>query len=155
MRRGFTILELLLTVGLLSLTAAAVFLPLSALQGRSGLQSGTAGLLNVFRRAQAQALAGYFADSWGIHLSDADGCALPASQYHLFRGSAFTSATDTIETFSLPNAVAVTALAIGGGCDVKFSRYGGSTTSTGTVTLTGPYGATTLTINGYGRITQP
>jgi len=154
MHRGFTTLELLLTIAVLGLTAATVFLPLAAMQGRSALQDGATGLVDTLRRAETQALSGYYGDKWGIHLSASDGCALPASAYHIFRGGFFASATDTIDSISLPNTVMITALSIGGGCDVKFDRYSGSTTSTGTITLTGPTGASTISINAYGRIFQ-
>ncbi len=152
MRPGFTTLELFLTIAVLGITAATVFVPLAGLQGRSALSDGAAGLTAAFRRAETQALAGYRADAWGIHLSDSDGCALPSGKYHVFRGGVFTSATDTIDSLNLPTGVAITGLSIGGGCDVKFARYDGSTTSTGTVTLTGPNGTRTITINGYGGI---
>lgn len=154
MRRGFTTLELLLVIAAIGITAATVFVPLSDLQGRSGLSDGAALLTDSLRRAETQALSGYYGDKWGVHFSAADGCALPAAKYHVFRGGSFTSATDTIDTIDLPNGVKITALAIGGGCDVKFDRYSGSTTSTGTVTVTGPYGSKTISINAYGRILQ-
>lgn len=153
MSKGFTIFEMVLVLALFGVVLATVSLPLIAFRGQRAMDDAAILLTDVLRRAETQALAGHFGDGWGVHLSDSDGCALPASKYHLFRGSAFTSATDTIDTFDLPDTITVTALGIGGGCDVKFSRFHGAATTTGTITLSGPNGLTrTISINGYGRV---
>lgn len=150
---GFTTLELLLVLGFFGLMAAMVAVPLSTLQSSSALRDGAVGVRNALRRAVTQAMSGLDGDRWGVHFSDSDGCALPASKYHIFRGNAFSSTTDTIETFEVPAGASITAVSLGGGCDAKFSRFHGTATTTGTVTLTDLAGATrTVIVNGYGRI---
>jgi type II secretory pathway pseudopilin PulG len=154
--KGFTIIELILIFGLFALMTAIVSAPLGDLLSRSATREAALTVKNTLRRAVTQAMMGLDGDSWGLHLSDTDGCALPARKIHVFRGAFFTSATDTIDTIDLPSGAAVTAVAVGGGCDVKFSRYEGSTTSTGTITVVGTNNETrTITINAYGRITSP
>lgn len=151
--QGFTSLELVLVVALFGVIIAVTTIPLYSLQTRNALSDGLTGVVDVLRRAETQALSGHFGDRWGVHFSDGDGCALPATKYHIFRGSAFASATDTIDSFDLPSNVSVTAIAVGGGCDVTFSRFQGAASSTGIITLTGVDSATrTVTINGYGRV---
>lgn len=151
--RGFTAFELVLTIALFAMILGTVVVTLSALQNRNALGDSTAGVVNAVRRAETQALSGHFGDRWGIHFSDGDGCALPATKYHIYRGAAFTSATDTIDTFDLGAGVTVTGVSVGGGCDISFSRFHGVTGSPGTITLTNLEGATsTVTVNGYGRV---
>ena len=153
MRPGFTALELLLTIAFFGVIIAVTTVPLYALQTRNALEDGVTGVVDVLRRAESQALSGHFGDRWGVHFSDGNGCALPAARYHIFRGAAFTSATDTIDSFALPGNVAITGIAVGGGCDVTFSRFHGMTASPGTIVLTGVDSATrTVTVNAYGRV---
>jgi len=153
MRGGFTTLELVLVIALFGVIVAVTSIPLYSLQTRNALEDGLTGVVDVLRRAETQALSGHFGDRWGVHFSDTDGCVLPAKKYHIFRGSSFTSATDTLDTFDLPGNVAITDVSVGGGCDVTFSRFGGATASVGSITLTGVDSATrTVIINAYGRV---
>ena len=150
---GFTAFELLLVIALFGLVLGMVSISLSTLQNRNALQDSAAGMVDVLRRAETQALSGYDGDRWGVHFSEANGCALPAAKYYLYRGASFTTATDTIDVFTLPGKVTITGVSVGGGCDVSFSRFHGITSSPGTVTLTDLDGATsTVTVNGYGRV---
>jgi prepilin-type N-terminal cleavage/methylation domain-containing protein len=154
--KGFTIIELLIVIAVFGVLTAAMSTPLSTLLAQSAVKDSVLTVKNGLRRAATQAMVGHQGDSWGIHLSDSDGCALPAKKIHIFRGAAFTSATDTIETIDLPAGASITALSIGGGCDVTFSRYEGLTASAGVVTVTGTDSSTgTVTINAYGRVTAP
>ncbi len=150
---GFSALELVMVIAFFGVILATVSYSLSALQNRNALLDSREAVVNALRRAETQALSGHFGDRWGIHFSDGDGCALPASRFHLYRGAAFTSATDTIDTFDLEPGVAVTALDGGSGCDVSFSRFHGVTSTPRTITLTNQDGATsTVSVNGYGRV---
>lgn len=154
--RGFTTLELLLVIAFFGIMTAITSVALTSLQPTNALNDGALTVVDNLRRAQIQAMAGLDGDQWGIHLSDSDGCFLPATKLWVFRGAVFDSATTTVDDITLPAGSWVTDLSIGGGCDVKFSRFDGSTTSTGTVTISNTTSATTsATINAYGRISTP
>ena len=153
--RGITSVEILLTLALFGAMVGTVSLALGSFRSGSSLRDAARLAIESLRRAETQAMSGHFGDGWGIHFSDGDGCALPASKIHVFRGNAFVSATDTIETIALPDGITVTSVAVGGGCDVKFSRYHGAATSTGAITFTNVSGATTtVAVNGYGRVVE-
>ncbi|MEK7545909.1 MAG: hypothetical protein AAB554_02420 [Patescibacteria group bacterium] len=153
MRAGFSALELVLVVALFGVIVAVTTVPLYSFQTRNALEDGLTGVVDVIRRAETQALSGHFGDRWGVHFSETDGCALPTTKYHIFRGASFTSATDTLDTFDLPSNVTVTGVDVGGGCDVTFTRFHGAAASTGSITLTGVDSATrTVIINAYGRV---
>ena len=154
-KNGFTTIELLLVIAFFGLMAAIVSIPLSTLQTGTALRDAEIAVTDTLRRAETQAMSGLDGDSWGVHFSDSDGCALPAGKFHVFRGSSFTSATTTIDTIELPGNATVSAAAVGGGCDVKFSRFHGSATTTGTITIANPNNESrTITINQYGRVTS-
>lgn len=153
---GFTALELLIVVAVTAILSALVSIPLSLVQTQAGLTAGVSSTVETLRRAQTQAASGYYADKWGVHFSATSGCALPTSRIWLYRSDVFDSASDTVDAVDLQNGTKITALSIGGGCDVRFLRFAGSTTSTGTVTLTDPNGnSKVVNINGYGRISPP
>ncbi|HJV32868.1 MAG TPA: hypothetical protein VJ694_02465 [Patescibacteria group bacterium] len=153
--RGITSLEILLTIALFGVALGTVSITLSTFRSRNALKDGTAAVIGALRRAETQALSGHFGDRWGVHFSDGEGCALPATKIHVFRGQGFVSATDTTESIDLPAGVQLTGVAVGGGCDVKFSRFHGAATSTGAITLTNLNGATsTVAINAYGRVVE-
>ena len=152
---GFTIIELILVLSLFGVILGLVALPLATLQTDSALRDATIAIKDTLRRAETQAMSGYLADSWGVHLSGAGGCIFPATQYYIFRGNTFDSASDTSDVFDLPVSSRISSVSIGGGCDVIFTRFHGSTTSTGIVTLQNNTGATnTVSINQYGRISE-
>lgn len=155
MSKGFTTVELILVMALFGVMASIVVIPLSTLQADNALKDASSGVVEAIRRANTQALSGHFGDSWGMHFSDTDGCALPASSYGLFRGESFVSATDTTETFDLPATVTISSVSLGGGCDLKFSRFHGISASAGDVVLSGANGAVrVISINAYGRVVE-
>jgi type II secretory pathway pseudopilin PulG len=149
-------IELLLILAVFGIMTAVVTIPLGGLLTGSALREGETAVIDSLRRVVTQSMSGHYGDGWGVHFSDSDGCILPATKMHVFRGAFFTSATETIHTIDLPQGATISALAIGGGCDVKFSRFHGSTTSTGTVTVSNNLGETgNITVNQYGRILAP
>jgi type II secretory pathway pseudopilin PulG len=153
--KGFTIIELLLVFAFFGIMAGIVSIPLAGLLSGNALRDGAETVKDSLRRAQLQAMAGYHGTPWGIHFSDTDGCALPATSIHIFKGTTFTSATDTLETVELPDGASVTALAFGGGCDVVYTRFEGTTSSSGTITVSDSNGNTRpINVNAYGRVTQ-
>ena len=153
---GFTAIELLLVIALTAVMAGLVSLPLSLLQSNAGLTSSIGSTVDALRRVQTQAMSGYYGADWGVHFSTAAGCSLPTKRIWTFESNAFDSASDTSTAIDLPNGAKITALGIGGGCDVKFARFAGSTTSTGTVTVTDANGfSKNVSINSYGRIAPP
>ncbi len=153
---GFTLIELLLVLALFGVIVAVVSIPLSNLQPSGAVKDAGITVVNTLRRAETQAMTGYYGDSWGVHFSNSDGCVLPAQTIHVFRGSSYTSATTTADDISLPAGAFVSSLSLGGGCDATFARFGGSTTTTGSVTVSNVNSVTrTIQVNQYGFITPP
>lgn len=154
--RGFTTVELLVVIAVMAVIAATVSLPLATMQTSAGLTGAVDVVVDGLRRAQLQAASGYQGvSSWGIHLSDSATCTLPANQFYVYAGSVFSSASDTTDVVDLPDSAQVTALSLGGGCDVRFARFSGQTSNVGTVTITTPNGQPKdVSINSYGRVSR-
>lgn len=153
--RGFTAIELLIVIGVIAVIAAVTSLPLATMQTSAGLTGAVDSVVDGLRRAQLQATSGYYGSAWSVHFSDGEGCVLPASKFHIYSGTVFDSATDTIATVELTDSSLITALALGGGCDVNFARYRGTTTNAGTVTVASPAGQSkTVTVSSYGRVSR-
>lgn len=153
---GFTTFELLIVIAFFGIALAVVTLPLATLQTRTALGDAVSQVKDEIRRAETQSLSGYLGTGWGVHLSGSTtGCVFPATQFYVFRGDSFDSASDTTSVVDLPDTTSISGVSIGGGCDIKFTRFHGATTNTGTVTIQNTLGATgTVTINAKGRIIQ-
>lgn len=154
--KGFTTVELMMVIVFFAVALGLVTVPLTNLQGKTALADGTLALKDTIRRAETQALSGYLADGWGVHLSDTEACEVPATSYALFKGSVYDSASETTEVFDLPAGAEIADVSVGGGCDIMFSRYHGTTANAGTISLRNiaDGATTTVTINAYGRITE-
>jgi type II secretory pathway pseudopilin PulG len=156
-----TAIELLIVIGIIAMLAAAVALPLATMQTSAGISSSVDAIVDGLRRAQLQAASGYAAGAvaapgvtWGVHFSDTTACALPASTFQIYGGATFASSTNTV-LVTLPGSAKITALNLGGGCDVGFNRFIGTTSASGTVTISKPSGQTkTVSISSYGRVSR-
>jgi len=153
---GFTTIELLMVILFFGVAIGLVTIPLMDLAGRTALSEGVASLKDAIRRAETQSISGYRGAGWGVHLSDGAGCVLPATHYYLFKGADFDAASDTTDVFEVPAGAEISDVDLGGGCDIMFSRFHGTTTDVGTVTMTGlnDGATTTLIVNAYGRVSE-
>lgn len=146
---GFTLLELVISTGILVL--AGVMFITSFLQSRNtrDLVSSGQNVLAVLRLAQARSLGGANNNVWGVHLT--------GSQYELFRGTTYVGGT-VIETFVVPNTLEIANITLaGGGVDVIFDRLTGATIQSGTF-LVRVKGSTTkvfsVTVDPSGKVYQ-
>jgi len=153
---GFTTIELLIVIAFFGIALAIVSLPLATLQTNTALSDAVSKVKDEVRRVETQSLSGYLGTGWGVHLSgSATGCVFPAEQFYVFRGDTFDSASDTTDVIDLPDTTSISSVSIGGGCDIKFTRFHGSTTNTGSIIIQNTLGATgTITVNEKGRIIQ-
>lgn len=147
--RGFTLIEVLLTVTLLAILLT-LFVPVSLqFQGNALLTSETALLAGDLRRAQASAVAGVNDGGSGVHIEPT-----PTDQWVLFRGGAYTPGAPENDVHVAPSAVDITAVTLaGGGQDVLFAERRGTTGNSGVVTLRAPNGQIrTISVNARGVV---
>lgn len=141
-RRGFTLLEVLLSVAVVALIAG-LSLPLYfALQGKNDLDIAVTTYAQSLRRAEVLARASDSDANWGTFIQN--------GSITIYRGATYASRVlSSDEVFSLPQTLVVSGLT-----EVNFAKFSGLPFQTGTTTLTPAQGATrTVFINAKGTVT--
>jgi prepilin-type N-terminal cleavage/methylation domain-containing protein len=139
--KGFTLLEILLSValiGILAVISAPVF---QNLQTRNGLDISQVLVVQNLRRAQALSQAVTGDATWGVKIQ--------SSSLTVFKGesySARTSSFDEVSNFPIN-------ISVSGADEVVFSKLSGYPQTTGTITLVSNTNETrTITINEKGNV---
>ncbi|MBI2096236.1 MAG: prepilin-type N-terminal cleavage/methylation domain-containing protein [Candidatus Taylorbacteria bacterium] len=143
--RGFTLIEMLIVIGVISLLAAFSFSTFVSYKGRQSVAGGREIVTAVLNDARTQTLASKFDSQYGVRLA--------TTTITLFRGANYDPATTTNKVYNLPVGVEISAVSLsGGGLDVTFKRLTGETNESGSVTVTSGSLSETVTIHGTGLI---
>ena len=128
MRRGVTLLEILIVIGILVVVTTLLIAAFGSFKKQKPLDGGVALLVAMLTDARSRTLASQNDSVWGVHIE--------VNRFVLFRGSVYTSGAADNEAASLPPEVEVSATSLsGGGSDVVFARLTGTTSKSGSVTL--------------------
>jgi len=122
-RMGFTLLELLISLGVITLIGATSLV--SFINSRNARDLTTAGqnVLSILRLAQSKTIAGEDNSIWGVRLE--------SSQFVLFRGTTFAGSPSTT-AYLLPASLEIANINLsGGGQEVVFQRLTGATAQSG------------------------
>ncbi|MBI4252911.1 type II secretion system protein [Candidatus Uhrbacteria bacterium] len=140
--KGFTIIELLLSVALVGALAIFSFPVYQSFQSRSDGENAAVIVAQTMRRAQALSHAMDGDMSWGVKIQ--------GGSIVLFKGETYASRdTTTDEVFDMPSDITPS-----GANEIVFEKFSGLPQSTGTVTLTSNTNETrNITINAQGTIT--
>lgn len=124
---GFTLLELLIAVSIITLLGAASLVSFINSRRIRELDSSGQNVLSILRLAQSRALAGEENDVWGVRLE--------LARFILFRGPAFAG-SPSAEIHQLPAAIEIANIALaGGGQEIIFQKITGRTEQSGTFEL--------------------
>ena len=140
--KGFTLLEVLLSIGLITVLAGLSLPVYQALQNRNDLDITAVTVAQTLRRAQLLSQAMDGDTSWGISIQ--------TGSITLFRGTSY-AARDTSfdEVFDVPTSI--TQSGVG---EVVFAKFTGMPQTTGTITLTSSTNEVrNLILNAKGTIT--
>ena len=141
--RGFTLLEVLLSVGIMAILAGIGAPIFGRSQTKNDLDTAVVSLTQSWRRGQVLAIANEGDSLWGVKVS--------AGSITLFKGAAFAARdTNYDETFDLPATISVSG-AVG---EITFSKLTGTPSATGSVSLTNFAASTTLNINSQGTVSS-
>jgi prepilin-type N-terminal cleavage/methylation domain-containing protein len=160
MKSGFTLVEMLIVVGIGVMMAVVAISLYGTLQISSQLNENTAQIIQALRTARERSIAGLNNKPYGVNLiinpNDAD-------SYILYQG---TSSTNRITTYDqtqvLDSALSLSTSGLsknGNNVDINFSLYSGApnnpTSGIGTITLThSSQGSRSIKINSLGAIEQ-
>lgn len=139
---GFTLLEILLSVGLITILAGLSMPVAQRFQVQNDVLIASTTIAQNMRRAQIESQAVNGDSTWGIKIQ--------SGSVVVFQGTNYASRVTTYdETFDLPTSITPTGLG-----EVVFAKMTGLPTTTGTVTLTDNAGVVkTIVINSMGNVT--
>jgi prepilin-type N-terminal cleavage/methylation domain-containing protein len=161
MKSGFTLVEMLVVVGIGVMMAVVAISLYGTLQVSSQLNENTAQIIQALRTARERSVAGLNNKPYGVNLIiNPNG----ADSYIIYQGTSYILRTQTYDqTQVLDNALSlsVTGLTMTGATnvDINFSLYSGApnnpTSGIGTITLThSSQGSRSIKINSLGAIEQ-
>ena len=140
-QQGFTLIEVLLSVAILTLLTGLSLPVYETFVRRNDLDLTTQSIVASVRRAESYARGVNGDSTWGIEFL--------SSGVTLFQGATYASRNSAFdETIPLPNS-----LSISGTTEVVFSKLSAAPSTTGSVTLSGTTNDTrTITINAKGMV---
>lgn len=126
--RGFTAIELLIAVFILSLIAGGIVFSFKNFQKHQSITFSAARVVGLLEEARALTLSAKNDTNYGVHFE--------ASQAVLFEGASYVAGAEENKPIVLDAGVAFTAIDLnGGGSEVVFERLTGATSQYGTTTL--------------------
>lgn len=133
MKKGFTLLELIIVLALIVIISAAVLANLGGQKNDSDLTATTQQIGTLLRQAQNDAMAQESDTAWGVHFANPTGT---APSYTLFETS-YAPSTIVDGPYFLPPTVAfvTSTIASGATLDVIFSSITGTASVSTTIGL--------------------
>ncbi len=147
-RKGFTLLELLISVGILALIGTLSLVSFINSRNIRDLVTSGQNILSVLREAQSRTLAREDNSVWGTRLEQ--------NRFILFRGSSFAASTST-QTYNLPSGIEIVNINLsGGGQEITFGRLDGRTLQTGSfeVKIRGGTQTFSISVDSSGKVYQ-
>ena len=141
MSRGFTSIEVLLSVVLVGVLVSFSAVVYQSLQNRTLLDTTMTAVRTSYFRAQMLARTGYADGMWGVYAT--------TSQVIVFQGASYAARdTNYDEVTTIPDT-----MVLGGLPEVVFSQLTGLPDTTGTMTIASPDGGErTVTITNEGVV---
>ncbi|PIR37988.1 MAG: hypothetical protein COV34_02785 [Candidatus Zambryskibacteria bacterium CG10_big_fil_rev_8_21_14_0_10_42_12] len=140
MKRGFTLLEILITLGIIGLLAFIGIITGVDTYKRYLTRSDIDSAAVLLQKARSSAINNIGNTSHGVHVGN-------TGEFVLFRGNSYASRDTTYDLVIEQNK----DIAISGLSEVVFSQISGETTA-GTITVTSDTGNITININSEGGI---
>ena len=137
---GFTLLELLLSVAIISLLAGLSLPVYRTLLSKNDLDISATVTASSLRRAQTLSQAVDGDTTWGIKVQ--------SGNIVIFKGASFATRDTTFdETFDVP-----TTIGVSGSTEIVFAKFTGLPQTTGTINLSSETDSKTVTINEKGMV---
>lgn len=131
MRRGFTIVELLIVMGIIVLVGLGITVNLAGRKSTVELTLTTQRIAALLRQAQSRSMSQVSSTSWSIHLDNGS-----TPFYALYAGGTYSTGSQD-SRFALPTTLrfATTSVAQGNTADVFFAQLSGGASGSTSITL--------------------
>ncbi len=127
-RKGFTVLELLVVMAILGIVVSITMASFASLRQSKSLQVEALSVLSLLEKARADTLGSKGALQYGVHVE--------TTKAVLFSGATYSSGNSSNITAVLNPLIQISAITLtGGGANVVFDRLTGETGQYGTLTL--------------------
>jgi len=135
MKKGFTMMELLIAIAIAGVLTAVVLASLSSFRSNQSVKTETEAIVSILKEAQSKSLASEDSSQYGVHLDTP-----PSTRYVLFKGTTFSEGNPNNEVYNMPSGVEIKLLGLTGGAqDIVFERLTGGTSQDGSFEI-GPTG---------------
>jgi len=140
-QRGFTLLELLLSVAIITMLVGLSVPVYESFARNNDLDVATQLMGSALRRAETYARAANYDNAWSVEVQ--------STTITLFQGASFASRNTAYdETVSLPASVTPSGLA-----EVQFAKFSAAPNTTGTITFTSTTNTVrTVAVNAKGMV---
>ena len=123
-----TLIELLASIFIIAILATIFMSAFSTFRENSQLSEAHSAIIGVLKDARSRTLSSQNKSNYGVHFE--------AAKAVLFKGNIYNSADASNEPYFLPSSVQISAINLtGGAADTVFTRLLGTTTASGTVTI--------------------
>lgn len=141
---GFTLLEILLSVAIITILAGFTIPIEYRVLTRYQLSEGAAKITSALHTAQLRAKAGERGTAWGVSLA--------TETVTIYSGESFAARNTTVdEIVDLPAGVGMTSTM---STDIHFQKISGAPTHDATITIANDTGTKTLYVNTQGGIIE-
>ena len=153
--RGFSLIELVISIAVISIIAATATLNLTNYRKTIALESAAESIIGELRLTQNKAASGEDgnkdgqADNWGVRFSNSTN-----DKYEIFYGNSYNPA-NVVETIYLPSSIVFTDPSDSLSKEVVFTKTSGTTTAASLTIATRDNSQTkTITIDKNGRVSS-
>jgi len=151
-KKGFTILELVLAIAVLTIVVSTSFITLANFFSSTALDTTNSNIVHFLRKAKANSVYRLNDGSWGVYFYDGGG---NGSSMTLFKGSTYSSRDQIFDDeYEIPGAVTFQNISLAGvGTEVVFEMITGETSNTGSIQIQDENSNSySITVNSLGNI---
>jgi prepilin-type N-terminal cleavage/methylation domain-containing protein len=128
MKEGYTLIEIIVVIAIIGILSGVTYLSYRSTLQRQQLEQEASKVVAVFEEARSLSIAGKQGSVYGVHAE--------SSKIVRFQGQSYAiGKASNVDQVLSPYVTISTITLTGGTSDVVFSRMGGTTTASGTLTL--------------------
>lgn len=147
MRSGFTLLELLLVVGIIGILSTSIVLNGLGYRNRQALDLAAQQMAASIRDAQNRSVSQQDGLAWGVYFNNVSS----TDSYTVFSGGSYSASENRFVT-PLDSPVEFTIPSAGTTSSIVFAQVSGLPSTSTSVTITNGSASTTITISANGQV---